>query len=611
MILQRDAPLSIWGWASPGEKVKVNFRNKNFNTTTGKDGKWKLQLPSQTHGGPFTMEVRGKNTILLKDILIGDVWFCSGQSNMVHQFKLHRDRYMQDISQANNPMIRQFVVPVSADLQKENEYSSVSYWKSAVKNDIENFSVVAYYFARSIFEKHKIPIGIINASVGGTPIESWMSETAIRDFSSKYQVLLQNRDSSYVNATNRIADSISSTRPNGSKDLGMLSSIKWYDTSLVTTGWQQIGVPGYWEDQGHKDLNGVVWYRRVIDLPAEATVSQAMLHLGRIVDADDVYVNGTHVGRTTYQYPQRRYVIAKGILKPGRNVIAVRVINYSGDGGFVPGKSCVLVTNNYAFTLKGDWEFKVGEIFMPYAGKMVNRINFANQPSALYNGMVNPFIQFAVKGFIWYQGESNADEPSEYRQLLKGLINNWRNRWKNGNAPFVYVQLPNFMERRYYPGESNWALLRDAQLNSLDVANTAMAITIDLGEWNDIHPGNKKDVGLRVGLAARKIAYGENEIISSGPVYQSHRVQNDRLIVRFSNIGSGLTLRNDEVITGFEIAGEDRKFYWAEAVVSNDEVILSSEKVAKPKYARYAWADNPFISLYNNEGLPASPFRTL
>lgn len=609
MILQRDVPLKIWGWASPNEKLVLKFRGKTFSTKATQTGDWEIQLPPQSFGGPFSMDIKGKNSISLSEILVGDVWYCAGQSNMVHQFKLHRDRYAKEINESNNSRIRQFVVPVRADLIQSSSNTTKSHWKSAVKNDIDDFSIVAYFFAQSIFEKHGIPIGIINASVGGTPIEAWISEGSIGSFPNYQAVLRKNKDTAYVNSVNRIADSISATLSNGENDLGLRSSVKYYDTLLNTANWQKIGVPGFWEDQGHQNLNGVAWYRREIDLPAAAISSNAMLHLGRIVDADEVYINGKRIGKTTYQYPQRRYSVPPGVLKAGRNVIAVRVINYSGDGGFVPGKTCVLVANNFAFNLKGDWDFRVGEVFMPYSGKMVNNLNAQNQPSALYNGMVNPFTKFKVKGFVWYQGESNAERPNDYHELLTSLIKDWRKNWNLPDAPFAYAQLPNFLARQYIPGESNWALIREAQLKTLSEPNTAMAVTTDLGEWNDIHPGNKKDVGLRLALAARKKFYNENNLVASGPVYQSHKIEENKIILHFSEIGSGLLLKNDDVISGFEIAGDDGKFYWANAVLKGEELIVWNEKIFKPKLLRYAWADNPFVTLYNKEGLPASGFQ--
>lgn len=608
MVLQRDTKINIWGWASKGEKINIRFNNKAFKTKAGIDGKWLIALPAMKAGGPHTMEITGSNKIKLKDILIGDVWICAGQSNMVHQMELHSIRYAEDIANANYPEIRHFFIPTLSNLQGPQQDLPAGYWKPATPQDVNRFSAVAYFFARSIYEKHHIPIGLINASVGGTPIEAWTSEEGLKDFQNIVNTIQKNKDTAYVNELNRSAAARNANQPQ-SNDLGMVSEKKWFDTSYIPKAWRTINIPGYWEDQGIKDLDGVVWYRREIDVPASMTGKPARVFLGRIVDADILYVNGQQVGQTTYQYPQRRYNIRAGTLKAGKNILVVRVTNNAGKGGFVPDKPYCLFAGNDTIDLKGYWQYKVGEVFIPRTGGWYG-FNAQNQPTALYNAMIAPLINYTIKGFLWYQGEANTSRPEEYASLQPALINDWRKKWGQGNLPFFYVQLPNFMDANYLPSESQWATLRESQLKSLAVPNTAMAVAIDLGEWNDIHPGNKKEVGLRLALAARKLVYGE-DIVYSGPVYRSSSIEGNKIIIEFDHTGTGLITNDAGELSEFAIAGTDKKFMWAKAKIEGNTVIVWHEEIKDPKYVRYAWADNPVNpNLYNKEGLPASPFRT-
>ncbi|GAB3951298.1 sialate O-acetylesterase [Spirosoma harenae] len=606
MVLQRDAPLTIWGWAKAGEKITVRFNRKSYKAVTGSSGEWKVKLSPTPAGGPYTMEIAGNTQLTVKDILMGDVWFCSGQSNMVHQLNIHDVTYANEIEKANYPQIRQFWIPTLTNLQKPQPDIPNGQWKAAVGADVRPFSAVAYFFARKIHEKYKIPVGIINASVGGTPIEAWTSEDGLADFSDLKVTIEKNKDTTYINSLTR--------RPPASAppaDLGMTGSTKWYDVSYTPKGWRPINIPGYWEDQGIKDLNGVVWYRKEINVPASMSGKPARVFLGRIVDADELYINGKSVGRTTYMYPQRRYNVSADVLKAGKNIFVVRVTNNSGKGGFVPDKPYCLFAGADTVDLKGTWQYKVGTVYKPVpAGTGSSGINIQYQPTALYNAMVAPAIQCAIKGFCWYQGEANAGRPQEYTKLQRALIEDWRRRWQQEQLPFLYVQLPGFMDYNYLPSESNWALMREAQLNALSVPNTAMAVAIDLGEWNDIHPDNKKDVGERLALAALKLAYHEN-LDHSGPLYQSSAIDGNKIVISFSNVGSGLITNDGEEVSEFAIAGNDKKFVWAKVKIEGNKVVVWSDEVPSPKYVRYAWADNPVNpNLYNKEGLPASPFRT-
>jgi len=357
MILQRDAKINIWGWASNGEKIRVRFNNKTFKSITGSDHKWMLRLPAMKAGGPYVMEISAKNRITLHNILIGDVWVCAGQSNMEHQMKLHAAKYGDEIAKANYTSIRQFKVPDVTNLISAQDDINSGSWKWADSTNVKEFSAVAYFFAKDLYEKYHIPIGIINASWGGIPIEAMMSEDALRNFPLILTTVEKNKDTAYINEANRTAFSAMQSMPKP-VDKGIIE--KWYDVNYVAKEWRRIAVPGYWEDQGVKDLNGSVWYRREIDVPASITNISAKVFLGRIVDADELYINGEKIGSTGYLYPQRRYTIPDGILIAGKNLFVVHVTNNFGKGGFVPDKPYQLIASNDTIDLTGYWQYKVG-----------------------------------------------------------------------------------------------------------------------------------------------------------------------------------------------------------------------------------------------------------
>lgn len=609
MVLQRDREINIWGWAAPGEKIKVKFNRREFKTVGNSEGKWTVRLPPTKAGGPFTMDISGSNDIHLKEILVGDVWLCSGQSNMVHQMKLHADLYEDEIAHAAYPQIRQFWIPTATDLKKPREELPGGYWKAALPGDIGDFSAVAYFFSKTIYQKYHIPIGLINASVGGSPIEAWMSEEALYDFPEALKKLRSNKDTALVFGINRKAIAFNASRPR-LHDKGLTNNPNWYDPSYNPKGWHSINVPGYWEDQGIKDLDGIVWYRKEIDVPQSMTGIPAKLVLGRIVDADFVYVNGVAAGNTGYLYPQRRYQLPAGLLKPGKNTIVVRVINNGGKGGFVSGKPYAIVAAGDSIDLRGEWQYKIGAVSLPSAGTPMPSITVEYQPAALFNAMIAPVVNYTIKGMLWYQGESNTGDATSYARLFPALISDWRMRWKEGDLPFLFVQLPGYGEVQYTPSESQWAQFRAAQFKTLSVPNTGMATAIDLGEWNDIHPANKKDVGTRLALVAEKVAYGEKNIVYTGPLYASAEKQGNKISIAFNATGSGLVANDGEALYAFTIAGSDRRFVPAFAIIEGDHVVVWNDGIQDPVFVRYAWADNPAgANLYNREGLPAAPFE--
>ncbi|WP_146905075.1 sialate O-acetylesterase, partial [Adhaeribacter aerolatus] len=472
--------------------------------------------------------------------------------------------------------------------------------------DIYKFSAVAYFFANDLYNKYKIPIGLINSALGGSPAEAWISESALESFPAQYQEAQKFKDDkliAQIEESNRKANNSWHTLLNQT-DVGVKQ--KWSGAAVNDANWSQMNIPGYWADEKLVAVNGSVWFRKEVNVPKTLVGKPAKLLLGRIVDADSVFINGVFVGTTSYQYPPRKYALPNTLIKEGKNIVAVRVINQSGKGGFVPDKPYKLVLGQDSLDLTGPWKYKLGSKMEPMPGQTTVRW----KPTGLFNAMIAPLLNYSIKGVIWYQGESNADKPGEYAALMKTLIQDWRTQWNQGNFPFIMVQLANFMETKDEPTESNWATLRQAQFNTLAVPNTGLAVTIDAGEWNDIHPLNKQTVGKRLALQAMNLAYNDKKVIPSGPIFKSVKREGNKLIISFAHTGSGLVALNNKELKHFAVAGEDKKFAWAKAEIKGNQVIVWQEGIANPVSVRYAWADNPKgANLYNKEQLPASPFE--
>ncbi|WP_224997789.1 sialate O-acetylesterase [Cesiribacter sp. SM1] len=610
LVLQRDTDVNIWGWAAPGEKVSLSFRGKQYNTSASDSGRWSVTLPPMQAGGPYEITVEASNKITIKDILVGDVWIASGQSNMELTMQRASPIYQQEIAAAKNPSIRYFDVPDRYDFNQPQDDLAGGNWLKATPEHVLKFSAVGYFFAKELYDKYGIPIGLINASLGGSPVEAWISEEALKKFPVHYAEAQRFKDGELIRQIEEKDQNISNTwyASLQKQDKGYENpAAPWHSPNVDDSQWSRMSIPGYWADEKLGPVNGVVWFRKDIEVPASMAGKPARLLLGRIVDADSVFLNGTFVGTTGYQYPPRRYEVPANVLKAGKNTLVVRVISNSGRGGFVADKPYLLATGADTLDLKGEWKYQLGASMEPLPGATFIRW----KPLGLYNGMIAPLIHYPIKGVIWYQGESNADEAAEYRDLFSTLIRDWRQKWDQGQFPFLYVQLANFMETTSQPTESQWADLRQAQLQTLSEPNTAMAVAIDLGEWNDIHPLNKQDVGRRLALAAQKVAYGNKKVVHSGPLYQSMEVEGSKVVLNFSGTGSGLVAKNGGALKYFAVAGADNKWVWANATIRGNKVIVWSDKVKNPVAVRYAWADNPEgANLYNKEGLPASPFQT-
>lgn len=608
MVLQREMPVNMWGWAKPGEKVKLNFNSQTFETITTTDGKWKIVLPAQKAGGPFEMEISARNAIKLKNILFGDVWLCSGQSNMELPMSRVAVLYGKEIETCTNPNIRLFQVPVRWSYKNLQEDISGGKWEEANPQNILKYTAVGYFFARDLYEKYKVPLGIIQCAAGGSSAESWISEESLKAFPEQYQIAKQLSDTAYLR--NLLAsEKVAQTKwfnELGKSDLGR-KSVSWFNPSLDDSLWPTFQLPSSFAKAGLDFKNGAVWFRKQIDLPRNCSGKSALLELGRIVDSDSVFVNGTFVGNVTYQYPPRRYNVAPGILKAGKNNITVKVVSQSGIGAFIKDKPYQLVVEGQTFDLKGIWKYNIGA----KCGPCPSATFFPGRPLGLYNAMLYPMANYTLKGMVWYQGESNVERAGEYKSALSTLIGEWRKLWGQGNLPFLFVQLPDFLEPKNEPSNGDWATMRDQQLKTLSVPHTAMVVTIGLGEWNDIHPLRKKEVGQRLALAAEKLAYGDQKVVASGPIYQSMKIVGNKIELTFSNCGSGLGTSDGKQLKHFAIAGADKKLMWGKAEIKGKKIIVWNDKIVNPEIVRYGWADNPAgANLFNKEGLPASPFTT-
>lgn len=588
MVLQRDVEIDIWGWADPGTWITVRFNGAYYETKTGDDGRWTVTLPPQPAGGPYLMEV---NEISIRDVLVGDVWLCSGQSNQ--ETPIHRvAEIFPEIHLSNNNMIRHYKVPThdSKEVLQE-EIAGNAVWQSGVASEVMNWTALAYFYAQEAYSKTGIPQGMLVSSLGGSAIESWVSQDHLEEFP---RLILDKEALAAMNEAT--AD----------KGAG-----KWHLSDWDDSDWETMQMPGSWRENG-LDVKGTVWMRKDFDVPAQMAGRHAKLSMGTLVHNDQVFVNGVFVGSTGYEYPPRRYHIPAGVLKEGKNTIAVRLNAPAGNGEFIKDKPYKIIGDAAEIDLTGAWKYKVGTDMAaaaPYFERLKNRQTVG---SGLYNGMIYPIRNYKVRGTIWYQGESNAGRSHEYGALMTSLIENWRELWEMPQMPFLLVQLPNYMQKHPQPTDSGWARIREAQLQTFKtIPNTALAVTYDVGEWNDIHPLNKKTVAQRLFLGARKAVYGE-KVTASGPVYKDMKIEGNKIILTFTETGKGLAIRGGEkVLKHFAIAGEDQKFVWADAVIKGNKVIVSSPDVLNPVAVRYAWADNPDdANLCNKEGLLASPFRT-
>jgi len=611
-VMQRDIAFPVWGWTTSGAKVTVSFVGKTAEAVAGDDGKWMAKLGPFPAGGPHTMTITGPQTLELKNVMTGDVWLCSGQSNMQMGIGACTNGE-EEIAAANYPNIRLFSVPRSTSFEPIDTIEQV--WdvctpETASQKGWGGFTAAGYYFGRHLHENLKIPIGLVHASWGGTIIEAWTSIDALRavDELKEKAEWFDNVDRAIKSGEYDYEKIM--TAYWAVNDAGLRNG--WAFDDFDDSSWEALKVPATWQNAGLTDFDGMVWFRTTLEAPEGVRWETVRLHLGPIDDADITWVNGVEVGALSQWNVPRVYEIPPGIVRPGRNTIAVRVWDGGWQGGIYgkPEQLKLEIPGSKSVPLAGMWKYKVlaSKRQLPRAPR--SQLKNPNIPSVLYNAMISPLLPFAIKGAIWYQGESNAGAPKQYRTMLPTMIADWRARFGVGEFPFFVVQLANFTRVVDQPVQEGWSGLREAQLLTAENdPNVGLAVIIDVGEADDIHPKNKQDVGLRLALAARGIAYKE-KIEYSGPVLRAMTIEGRAIRLTFDHTGGGLVAKGGGDLKGFAIAGVDKEWRHATAIIDGDTIMVMSDDVPKPAHVRYAWANNPVCNLYNGAGLPASPFRT-
>lgn len=603
MVLQRDKDIVIWGKANSQAKVTVVFDKNKKTVRADKKGHWKVTFDPLPAGGPYTINVKsGNECVIIKDVRMGELWIASGQSNMEFRLMAARDAE-KEIANANYPLIRTFNVERAMSYQAKNDVKG--WWRICKPELASDFSAVAYFFAREIHEKLNVPVGIINTSWGGTDIETWMSMTSIEKF-PLYDKLLDRMRSPEFELYVQQSEQIKASFENAFKTETGITE-QWYAEQYNTETWRKHPVPCLWNSEDLSHLDGVVWFTFEFNLPENIEPAEALLSLGQIDDDDITWVNGVKIGETAGYDIKREYKIPAGVLK-NKNRITIKISDYRGGGGlYGVAENIYLKVADQKIPLAGEWKYKIS-----VSNEEYDFVDYGPNayPSLLYNAMLNPLIGLGIRGVIWYQGENNAARASEYNALFSTMITDWRQKW-NDEFSFYWVQLANFMASTQEPSESHWANLREAQSATLSLPKTGQAVTIDIGDADDIHPRNKQDVGKRLALCALFHDYGFIDFTWSGPTYKSIESVDGELIVSFDHVANGLCAKDKYgYLKGFAVAGEDGKYYWAKAVIKDNKVFLKSKQVSHPVSVRYAWADNPDdANLYNSAGLPASPFQ--
>ncbi|MCD8174144.1 MAG: 9-O-acetylesterase [Alistipes sp.] len=606
MVLQRGGEVKIWGRAEPGERVTVLFAGHEVRARADRGGRWEALLPPMEAGGPYEMTVTaGSGRIIFINVLVGEVWVCSGQSNMEWWVAVSADAD-REVAAADYPEIRSLRVPKRISLAEETDIDGQ--WVVCSPSTAGDFTAVGYFFAREIHRALGIPVGIIDASWGGTIIESWTRRES-------YEALPEGVRRSWDPAVVEALSAYPREYPQGggpdyfdyiARDPGMEE--RWYLPGAGTRGWDEIAVPALWGDTPLGDTDGVVWYKCTVELPEGWAGREARLSLGRVFDRDDTWVNGTPVGSTAEPSRGRTYTVPEGVLRAGGNEITVRVIKSSGRGGF-PDEAdrLYIATDEGTVPLPGRWKYRptvVGDSFhradpSPHTAYAV-----------LYNGMISPLTDLRIRGVLWYQGESNADNAYDYRVLFPNLISDWRAQW-GYTFPFYWVQLANYTAPDARPSDSPWAEVRESQDMALSLHATGQAVAIDIGEAGDIHPRNKQEVGHRLALIALNRTYGFGDVHCEGPRYRAMAVEGDRVRLSFDLHGSRWATANKYgYIEGFAVAGADGRFEWAVAGFDGEDVVVRSDRVPNPVAVRYGWGTNPEAGLFDSEGLPLAPFRT-
>lgn len=620
MIIQQKKKSRIWGWDVPGCRVMVSFLGEDYVAYTDEDGRWEVLLEELLPGGPYVMHIRDDkgNEKTVANILIGDVWFCSGQSNMELPMERVKDQYPEEIADCKNPMIRTFKITECADFHGPVPELITGEWKGAATDTILQFSATAYFFAKAFYQMTGVPVGLINASLGGSRIESWMSREMLAGYDECLRLADQYGDEAFVEGRIRqnMRQSEEWHRHLDDKDTGIREG--WEQENYEEKLWESVTLPFFFRDTALSGFIGSVWFRRKFAVPEEMEGKRARLWLGTIVDSDIVFINGVQVGRTDYQYPPRKYIVPEGLLRAGENTIVIRVKCEKGKGRFTPGKKYALWNDLGEIDLTGTWLYRKGA----ECGE-IPETDFVNwKPTGLYHAMTAPCHDYTIAGILWYQGESNTHVPGVYLDLQERLIQGYRNKWRDEELPFYYVQLPNYAIDIYDSDADEtgygWPAVRELQRQALRMPNTGMVVSMDLGEDNDLHPLNKKDIGFRLALLAATHGYGiDGEY--TGPVVERLESQAEigkgcKVRIYCSHTKGGMyaySAEKGKKVTDFEIAGEDGVFYQAQACIEKDGIVVTCKEVEKPAKIRYCFKNTPGGALiYNRAGLPMSPFVT-
>ena len=626
MVLQQKSNVKFWGTDKPNNEITISTSWENESKTiVDINGHWNVSIGTPSAGGPFKIEIKSnQHKIVLNDIMIGEVWLASGQSNMEMTLMGWPPNDIinnadEEIAKSSNSKIRMFNVEKQISINPLGDVKGS--WKVSSPEETKNFSASAYFFAKELFKKLQVPIGIINSSWGGTPAESWTSKKTIDTF-NEFKSVTQSINTSdlFKNELKWFSQFKAIGIPTTDEqwvNLNLLDNLI-VETSYNDSDWEEIQLPGRYDNQiNGGEFNGAVWFRKNIVI--DNLDSDYILTIGAVDDMDETYVNGHKIGGLIgmgFWNKKREFKIPKSILKKGNNTIAVRAIDAEGVGEIIGPMT--LSNNNIKVSLNGNWKYKlIAEI---YNNKFylygINNIDFNSRiktiklnsgvPTVLYNGMINPLVPYTIKGVIWYQGESNVGRADQYENLFPAMIRDWREKW-NYDFPFYYVQIAPYQYNINKDSSLDQSQeLREAQRNSLKTKNTGMVVTMDIGNFNNIHPSNKQDIGSRLARLALSNNYSIN-IVPSGPIFNGLKVIGSKLILEFENPGSRLISKGD--LLGFEIAGADKKYVFANATIINNQVELYSDKIKNPLYARYAWKDKAVPSLFNLEGLPASSFK--
>lgn len=615
MVLQQKSKVKIWGTSSGSDEIRVQgtWSTKKYVAKVQEDGSWWVSIQTPSFGGPYELIIDGDERLILANILIGEVWLCSGQSNMEMPLAGwgNINNYQDEIPAANFSDIRFLQVQHTTSNHPLRDVT-VQYdgWVPVSPETVAEFSATAYFFARELYTKTGIPIGLIHTSWGGTVAEAWTSAETLKtipDFTSALdRVTSASAQAEYeqeLHLWNQIIDQNDKGRESGGSG--------WLSHEIDDSSWSLMPLPTLWDTDILPNFDGVVYFRKKLQLPKHWVGHTLSLHLGMIDDQDHTYWNGQQVGTTQGYNQSRIYEIPASLVQSEEVTIAIRVFDEGGGGGIYGDAAQLNLVgpNGERISLASDWKYKIA-LDLAKLPPMPTSNEGPNRPTVLYNAMIHPFVPFKIRGAIWYQGESNVERANQYRTLFPALIQDWRERWRQGDFPFYYVQLANFMRKEDLPVASAWAELRDAQKDALQLRNTGMAIIADIGDADDIHPKNKQDVGIRLARIALHDTYKQN-VAFSGPKLRSYNIRAGEMHLKFDPMGKLLVNHNEGAsLSGFTLAGEDQVFHVAEAILQGNTVIVKSDQVANPVAVRYGWANNPDLSLYNEENLPASPFKT-